>query len=298
MIASDPKITAIAPWFGAKRNIAHAIVDALGPHSAYWEPFCGSMAVLLAKPPSSHEHVNDLHGDLINLARVIQDEVAGPRLYRRLRRTLFVEAFHGEAKLALMDSDLSAEDCAYSYFVMSWMGRNGVSGTCKNNQTVARRFTKNGGHGGLRFANAVASIPAWRRRLRRTTIMQRCGFQLLDDIEDQRGTAIYLDPPYVEKGAKYEHDFGDKCKACGEIHTHEELAALASRFKAARVVVSYYAHPTIDALYRDWQRIEINVSKAMAHQGRRGKNGTRAVELLLVNQRMETRNLFEQHEGE
>lgn len=39
------EITAIAPWFGAKRNLADRIVESVGKHVAYWEPFCGSMAV-------------------------------------------------------------------------------------------------------------------------------------------------------------------------------------------------------------------------------------------------------------
>ncbi len=46
---SEAKITAIAPWFGGKRTLAPRIIEALGKHTAYWEPFCGSMAVLLAK---------------------------------------------------------------------------------------------------------------------------------------------------------------------------------------------------------------------------------------------------------
>lgn len=64
------KIKAIAPWFGGKRNLAPDIVKALGKHTAYWEPFCGSMAVLLAKPESASETVCDLHEDVTNLARV------------------------------------------------------------------------------------------------------------------------------------------------------------------------------------------------------------------------------------
>ncbi|KKK94504.1 hypothetical protein LCGC14_2682220 [marine sediment metagenome] len=51
-MSDGPKIKAIAPWFGGKRNLAPKIVDALGDHRVYWEPFCGSMAVLMAKPPS------------------------------------------------------------------------------------------------------------------------------------------------------------------------------------------------------------------------------------------------------
>lgn len=46
------KITALAPWYGSKRTLAPRIVEQLGEHRAYWEPFCGSCAVLFAKPVS------------------------------------------------------------------------------------------------------------------------------------------------------------------------------------------------------------------------------------------------------
>ena len=57
------RINAIVPWFGSKRYLAPRIVEQLGPHRAYWEPFCGSLAVLLAKPVASQETVCDLHAE-------------------------------------------------------------------------------------------------------------------------------------------------------------------------------------------------------------------------------------------
>ena len=72
MSKSGAAIGALVPYFGAKRTLAPAIVEELGPHVAYWEICCGSMAVLFAKEPSRTEVVNDLHGDLVNLARVVQ----------------------------------------------------------------------------------------------------------------------------------------------------------------------------------------------------------------------------------
>ena len=82
-----PRLNAIAPWFGSKRSLAPKIVELLGDHTAYWEPFCGSLSVLLAKPPSQQETVSDLHGDLINLARVLASEDAVD-LYERASRIL------------------------------------------------------------------------------------------------------------------------------------------------------------------------------------------------------------------
>lgn len=290
--ASEMKITAIAPWFGGKRNLAERIVAALGKHRAYWEPFCGSMAVLLAKEPSSFETVNDLHGDLINLARVLAGETTALELYRRLSRLVMHETlFHESAarwherghRAASEHGDISR---AYDFMICSWFGRNGVAGTASYNQGFCVRYTKNGGHAATRWRSAVDSIPAWHERLRSVTILNRCAFQLLERIEDADGVALYADPPYIEKGAEYVHDFGNNCEGCGRVHTHDELAALLGRFKRTRVVVSYYAHADIERLYppANWAAHEIEVSKAMASQGKRDKaNDVRARELLIVN---------------
>jgi len=271
------RVTAIAPWFGAKRVMADRIVAELGPHQAYWEPFCGSMAVLLNKPTAPMETVNDLHGDVINLARVVRDPVDGPRLYRRLRRLLMHEGIFQDARaLVVGDDTASAIDRAEAFFLASWMGRNGVAGTSNYNYAFCPRYTRNGGHAATRFRNAVASIPAWRRRLRDVTILQRDAIELIERVEDQEGTVIYADPPYVAKGAQYLHDF--------TADDHRALAAVLYRFERTRVVVSYYPHPLVDELYGDrWTRCAHDVSKAMSHQGRRGEVDVRANELLLIN---------------
>ena len=168
-------------------------------------------------------------------------------------------------------------DRAYHYFIYSWFGRNGTAGTDlkRVGKSFALRFTKNGGHAATRLCSAVDSIPAWRRRLRDVTVLRKDGFELLERTEDSPGTAIYCDPPYVDKGADYQHDFVPE--------DHERLAGILKRFKKTRVVVSYYEHPTVRELYRDWTVRSIEVSKAMAHQGSRGRNDKRAVELLIIN---------------
>jgi DNA adenine methylase len=209
-IESEMKVTAIAPWFGGKRTLAPIIVQELGEHSAYWEPFCGGMSVLMAKTPCRMETVNDLHGDLINLARVIQHPVEGPSLYRRLRRALNSQELFADSRKHCNGCEEITEldpDRAYHYFLTSWQGMNGVAGTSRYNLGFARRLTKNGGHAARRFASTVDSIPAWRRRLRAVTILSADGIELCERIEDAPGTVIYADPPYLNKGAKYLHDF-------------------------------------------------------------------------------------------
>ena len=285
------KIKAIAPWFGSKRNLATRIVELLGDHRVYWEPFCGSMAVLMAKQPCVMETVNDLHGDLINLALVVRDEQLALKLYRKLRRTLMHEQIFIEAAERCRQRghyfDAGEPDLkrAYDYFVCSWIGRNGVAGTAGYNQGFCLRFTSKGGDAATRWKSVVESIPAWRRRLRQVTILQRDAFEIIPRIEDEPKTVLYIDPPYI----KHEKDYVNKI----EPDDHARLAKMLCRFRKARVVVSYYDHPKLDELYPDWQRCEIMVSKALAHQGRRGQNDMRATEVLLVNQNAGQMALFE-----
>jgi len=277
------KITALAPWFGAKRFMAPEIVRQLGPHNAYWEPFCGSMSVLLAKPEVSQETVNDMHGDLMNLAIVIADDELGPRLYRRLRRTLVHESIFAAAETECLQGclhDIAKPNLerACWFFVASWLGRNGVVGTTKGScgKQFCVRYTSNGGIQGTRFRAAVNSIPAWRRRLSEVTMLRRDGMDLLERIDDATGTVIYCDPPYLEKSAKYVHDF--------ENEDHARLAELLARFRRARVVVSYYAHPLLADLYPGWTTVKVEVAKSLTNQGRRGKEGkTMAPECLIIN---------------
>lgn len=296
MSESAMKIKAIVPWFGGKRNLASRIVELLSPHRVYWEPFCGSMAVLMAKPPCVMETVNDLHADLINLARVIQDSKLGPQLYRQLRRTLMHEQLFKEAAARYKsrgyfamapepDYDLPR---AYDYFICSWLGRNGVSGTGSYNQGFCVRYTAQGGHAAKRWQSVIASIPAWRRRLANVTILQRDAFELLERIDDRKGTAIYIDPPYIEKGAKYIHDF--------EQQDHIRLAQMLGRFKETRIVISYYDHPKLKELYPDWEHIEIPITKSLDNQNRRDKENkgvVKVVEMLLVNGPLEKKGLWE-----
>lgn len=243
------RIKAISPWLGSKRNLAEAIVKQLGPHKAFCEPFCGSMAVLLAKPSCVFEIANDLHGDLINLALTIQHERWGPRLYRRLRRVVYNEIEFKTAAECISNCSLSAypdhvtevtAQRAYYYFVLSWMGRSETLGTAsKPSFTV--RYTPDGGNQAQRFHGAVTSIPAWRRRLRSVTITCQDGLKLLAKIPDRKGIAIYVDPPYLVKNAAYLHDF---------THTdHQKLAQLLHKFTVARVVVSYYDSPQLCLFY-------------------------------------------------
>lgn len=297
---------AILPYFGGKRNLAPTIVARMRKHRAYWELCCGSLAILFAKPKSSMEVVCDRNGAVCNLARVLADRDQAERLYERLLGTLMCSDLFDEAKIAckgyanitLDDGAVwtadAMRDWAYWYLVESWMGRNGVAGTPAVNTTWSRRFTSNGGAGGRRWAAVAESIPAWHERLREVQIERADLFDIVTRIDDAEGTTIYIDPPYVEKGAKYIEEFAGHVEREAKPCDHCRLAAEVRRFTRAQVIVSYYEHPLVRRLYAGWRIDRVEVTKALSSAGERGRGkSTTGVELIISNDRAGG-GLFEQ----
>lgn len=293
---NEMKINSLAPWFGAKRTMAARIARECcrkdgSPPKSFWDCCCGSMAVSLAMPKCAQHHAVDIHQHLLNLANVIKDPELGPQFYRTLRRVLNHETLFHEAKSQL-ESEGSADlfgggeplsdlDRAIAYFIVSWQGRNGVAGTRRVNYQPAIRWTSGGGHGASRFKSAVDSIPAWRRRLRSISILDRDMFLCLKRIDDQEGTTIYIDPPYLRDGegrsgsAVYEHEFTTR--------QHIEMRDLLLRFENTRVVVSYYDHPVLREWYDGWTVVDCMTQKNLHVQNRRGNGACDAPEILIIN---------------
>jgi len=293
-VMREMKVKGLVPWYGGKRTLARNIVAELGKHAMYVEPACGSMAVLLAKEPSGSDIVNDLHGDLINLAMVVASE-RWRELHEKLRRIFDCEVIFENYKEQFMAESITPPEGmdrvgddhierAALYMVVSWQGRNGVSGTRRGNYQKARQWTPGGGSGAVRWTNAVDSMPAWHERLRRVNIYRMDMFELIEKIEDDPRTAIYVDPPYLfgkrtgrTGGARYVHEFAEE--------DHVRLAAALSRFERARVVVSYYEEPELMKLYPDWTMKRLEKNKNMGLMNKRGSTPTKAAEVLLINGR-------------
>jgi DNA adenine methylase len=266
-----------------------------GDHRAWWEPFCGGVSVLFSKPRCRQEVLNDLHGDIVNLTMVTASD-RWIQLADRAQRTLYSEALYAaclkrfEAEPtyrppadpdAVADADVAR---AYRYLLLTWMGRNGTSGMKRVKFQWTLRYTCNGGDSAVRWRQVCESIPAWHDRLIGVAISNRDGFVLLEKIDDAPGTVIYLDPPYVEEGDAYLHPFeSDDAPLLGKVNDHRRLADVARRFKRARVIISYYDHPSIDSLYPGWTKRALAVAKNLAVQNKRGAGRVPAPEVLLIN---------------
>jgi DNA adenine methylase len=290
-------INAIVPWMGGKRTMAPVIVAELGPHTQYFEPFCGSMAVLFGKAQSQKETVNDLHGDLINLARCLQAQATAEDLYDRCQRAIVCEGLLKDARAffkanPMPDPQIADVTRAYWYFLASWMARNGTAGTRRLDYQIAVRWTKSGGSPTVRWRNVVQSIPWFHQRLQNVVILQRDAMGVVDRFEDVKETAIYADPPYADdtrsgfrkgKGSdhKYLHEFDHGTGLFED--DHSKLRKLLGAYKKARVVVSYYDSPRIRELYKGWTFVEHTRQKHLHAQNGRGARPKKAPEILIIN---------------
>jgi DNA adenine methylase len=237
-------------YFGGKTSIADRIVGLLPAHEHYVEPFAGSLAVLLAKPPSLMETVNDLHGDLMNFWQVLRDRPA--EFERACALTPHSRAEH---QLAMGLPAADNLERARRTWILLTQGRSGQM-SCR----AGWRFygdSRGSSSSMPDYLEAYTSrIAPAARRLAAVSLECLPALDVIARYGRYPATLIYADPPYLEatrtgrgRGASYVHDMRTEA-------SHRELAGALTAARAA-VVLSGYASPLYDELYDGWHRAEI-----------------------------------------
>lgn len=271
--------------------MAPQIVAHFGPHTQYFEPFSGSLSVLLAKDESRHEVVSEKNPDVANLIRCLSVEETAEMLWREasiapVSETLFAEAAE---RLAIpIDPDdapialrvMRASD----FLVVSWQGPSGLAGTTRKPRFAVRNTTS-GGTVAARWRAVADSIPWWHERLRNVEFRCRDAFELIEACPDQEGTVLYADPPYLPEtrtAGEYVFDFTDDSDRRKKTQ-HERLADALRRFRKTKVVVSLYQCGRADGLYAGWKVIPLSAPRKMKHTAGGGQQTVAAPEVLYVN---------------
>jgi DNA adenine methylase len=232
------------PYFGGKIRIASRLIELMPPHQHYVEPFCGSLAVLMAKPPVPHETVNDLDQELINFWRILRDR--SDELERACALTPHSRAEH----LAAYEPTDDPVERARRVWVQLTQGRAGI-----RTRTGWRFFASPAGstsgmadylHGYLqRIAPAV-------ERLAHVSLECRPALDVIADYGRSPDVCLYVDPPYLastRSSGAYTYEMGDD-------PSHRALADALHACRAS-VVLSGYPSPLYDDLYAGWQHVEI-----------------------------------------
>lgn len=254
--------------------MAEQIVGSMDKHSIYVEPYCGSAAVLLAKPPSKHEVINDADGRVVAFYRALRDHEA--ELVRRLSLTPYS---HEEYLAAAEPADPEdVVEVARRFVVRASQSVNaaGPGGSAGWALSTSRNQSRPG-----TFAGAVDRLPEIAARLRRVAVMHADGLDVVARWAGNPSATIYVDPPYLASTRRalgpstYLHD------TAGPDHHAKLLSAVVDA--KAQVLLSGYGSD----LYRDrldgWAEIELPTTKPSAN--RAGGSATRAAEVLWVNRR-------------
>lgn len=232
------------PYFGSKQSIAPWIVSLLPDHGHYVEPFCGSLAVLLAKRPSHAETVNDLSRDLMTFWRVLRDQPAN--LIRVCALTPHSSAEHEAAfEPAPEGDDL---ETARRVWIRLTQGR---SNALQRRTGWRRQIARDTQPMPERLNASCDRFAAVAERLASVSLECRPALDVIADYGKQPGVLLYVDPPYVastRNSTHYRHEMTGDAE-------HRELATALADCKAS-VVLSGYGSDLYAELFDGWHRYE------------------------------------------
>ncbi len=239
---AEPRRRRIAfGWYGGKFSHLEWLLPSLPDCRHYCEPFAGSAAVLLNRPPSPVETYNDLDGEVVNFFRTLRAEKAA--LIEAIGLTPFSRE---EFALACeIDPDLAPLERARRFYVRARQVRTGLAQTASLGRWANCKDTSRAGMSGVisRWLGGVEALPGIADRLLRVQIENRPALDVIR-LYDAPSTLFYCDPPYI-------HDTRGDSKAYGHEMTDDEHRALASALNAAsgRVALSNYDCELMNALY-------------------------------------------------
>lgn len=249
------------PYFGGKVQYAEKIIDHIPTHNRYIEPFAGAASVLLNKPESHLEILNDKNEHVVNFFRVLRTrrdelvEYLDATPYSRAECERWEAEFFGDDPMP----DLDDVELAGRWFALRHMRFGGrmsrtAGFSAPGEKNEARDYRKN-----------IAALDAVRDRLK-NVVLECDDYAAILERYDEPTDFAYVDPPYVGNETDYGFDgFG-----------HERLVATLDQWPG-RWVVSYRELP--DGLTSD----EYHVVEFGAYN-RTQKTGDRtATERLVMN---------------
>ena len=243
-------------WYGGKFSHLEWLLPLLPKSHHYCEPFAGSGAVLLNRPPSAVETYNDIDGDVVNFFRVLRDR--GDDLIRSISLTPFSrEEFH----IAITGSTQGISDVerARRFYIRARQARSGLAQTATLGRWANCKDTSRAGMAGVvsRWLGGVDALDDISERLQRVQIENRPALDIIR-LYDSPGTLFYCDPPYL-------HSTRGDSKAYGYEMADTDHEALASTLNSIRgkAAVSGYRNDTMDTLFKGWRRFD--AAEKMSH---------------------------------
>lgn len=249
-------------YYGGKFSHLDFILPLLPTRFAHFcEPFGGSAAVLINRPPAAVETYNDLDSEVANFFRCLRDN--GPELVRLISLTPFSR--EELVKACTPEPGLSPQERARRFFVRARQTRTGLAQTSTEGRWAHCVLTSRAGMAGAvsRWLGSIDALPLIVQRLQRVQIENAPAIEVIQRYDSPQ-TLFYCDPPYP-------HEARGDVKAYGFEMTDREHAELAEALRAARgaVAISGYRCPLMDRLYDGWRRVDAPARLCNSSKGER-----------------------------
>ena len=241
-------------WHGGKHYLAGRIIERMPEHLHYVEPYFGGGSVLLNKSPVGiSEVVNDVHRELTNFWRVLQDEAKFVDLQRIVEATPFSQVEWDEAH--------EESECpirrAVNFFIRCRQSR---AGKFDSFATLSRNRTRRKmNEQASSWLGAIDGLSAVAERMKRVVILCNDAVKVIRS-QDGENTLFYLDPPYVHetRSTTKDYDF--------EMSTEQHTELLETiKGCTGNVLISGYPNPLYDEQLKDWNVLDIEIdNKASA----------------------------------
>lgn len=225
-------------YYGGKWNAAAWIIENFPKHTVYVEPFFGGGSVLLQKPRSKREIVNDLDDEITNLFKCARDH--GPALKAILKYTPYARTeYENCAELCKIPIEQARRTIVKSYM--------GIGDSITNTNNGFRQSKDANTCNAKSWTNYVDAFDELIERLQGVMIENR-DYKKVMDYYDAPDTLFYLDPPYVRSTRNIKHtytiDWTDEA--------HIELVEFLQDIKGM-VVLSGYDSPIYESL--SWRKV-------------------------------------------
>ena len=225
-----PKFNTLFPWPGGKTRLLPHLLPLLfdNPHTCYVEAFAGGAAVLFAREPAKVEVLNDNHGELVRLYRVVANHL--DEFCRQFRWALTSREMFKWAQLQHPDTLTDIQRAARFYYLQRLAfggkakGQSFGTATTSPKRLNLMRLEEDLSAAHLRLHQVVIECLPW----------QRCIAKY-----DAPHTLFFLDPPYWQTEG-YGEAFG--------FEQYEELASVMAGLKG-RAVLTINDHPEMRRLF-------------------------------------------------
>jgi DNA adenine methylase len=236
-------------WYGGKYSHLDWLLPLLPERHHYCEPFGGSAAVLINRPPAPVETYNDLDGEVVNFFRMLR--LKNEELVDSIALTPFSRE---EFSIACErpSGRISNLERARRFFIRARQVRTGLAQTASLGRWANCRNTSRAGMSGVvsRWMGSVEMLPEIASRLLRVQIENRPAKEVID-LYDSKETLFYCDPPYP-------HETRGDSKAYGYEMSNDDHILLAQQLGNIKgyAAVSGYRCDLYDNIFVGWKRVD------------------------------------------